>query len=277
MANTWYKSGDCWIKPLDNSLKEGHTAVPIETVTSSCFPAENSLKIKYMNDVYPDNLIKKERDTGTRKGSPLYRLRFNKNLLIKLKKDYSVINTVQVHKPNYDFQFKFNKNQMIYSLTFINNGLAKDDIKHLKKDIYAESTDPKAQQKLLKKYTVRNPVWQKNFKNKLKTIWGLKCPVTNVNDVSLLIAAHIKPFAKSNVIEAFDKYNGILLTPSIDKLFELGYVSFKDTGDIIVSKICSKDILQSLGIDRNIKISFKEQHTKYLQWHRENKFKNNEE
>ena len=88
-----------------------------------------------------------------------------------------------------------------------------------------------------------------------------------------MIGAHIKPFKKCNPSEAFDEFNGILLSPNIDLVFELGYVSFTDDGKILVSNEMNKVLLNKLGIDKRQRIKFKEQHTEYLDWHRrEHKF-----
>lgn len=49
----------------------------------------------------------------------------------------------------------------------------------------------------------------------------------------ILIAIHIKPFIKCNENEAYDVNNGILLSRNIDTLFDLGYITFNNSGEII--------------------------------------------
>src|SRR5690606_21491702 len=46
------------------------------------------------------------------------------------------------------------------------------------------------------------------------------CPITLVDDTNLLIASHIKPWRKSNNEDRINHKNGILLTPTYDKLFD---------------------------------------------------------
>ncbi|MEG1492310.1 MAG: HNH endonuclease signature motif containing protein, partial [Oscillospiraceae bacterium] len=46
------------------------------------------------------------------------------------------------------------------------------------------------------------------------------CPITMISDERLLIASHIKPWAASNDKEKIDPFNGYILSPLYDKLFD---------------------------------------------------------
>ena len=61
------------------------------------------------------------------------------------------------------------------------------------------------------------------------------CPFTLVNDERLLIASHIKPWAKSDDKEKIDPKNGFMFTPTYDKLFDRGFITFADDKSLIVS------------------------------------------
>lgn len=61
------------------------------------------------------------------------------------------------------------------------------------------------------------------------------CPFTLVNDERLLIASHIKPWAKSTDSEKTDPKNGFALTPTYDRLFDQGYITFQADGKVKVS------------------------------------------
>ena len=57
----------------------------------------------------------------------------------------------------------------------------------------------------------------------------------------VLIASHIKPFIESDENEVYDPNNGLLLSRTIDSLFDgrkgkPPYISFDDEGNIIFSK-----------------------------------------
>lgn len=85
----------------------------------------------------------------------------------------------------------------------------------------------------------------------------------------VLIASHIKPFIESNEIEAYDPNNGLLLSRTIDSLFDLKYISFTDEGKIIFSKRLSKDVVEfwkNYSLDEHI---LNEQRRKYLEYHRQ--------
>jgi len=67
-------------------------------------------------------------------------------------------------------------------------------------------------------------IGQGSFREKLVELW-YGCSVTNYQQTSLLIASHIKPWSQSDNKERLDPYNGFLLLPSLDKAFDLGFIS----------------------------------------------------
>ncbi len=77
------------------------------------------------------------------------------------------------------------------------------------------------------------------------------CPITLVSDDRLLIASHIKPWAKSNEFEKTDPYNGFMFTPTFDFLFDRGFISFTDDRKSILSPFLSKMTYSKLGISNN--------------------------
>ncbi len=48
---------------------------------------------------------------------------------------------------------------------------------------------------------------------------------------------------------AVKRENGLLLTPSIDHLFDRGLIGFEDNGKLIVSPVAHHPSLQRMGID----------------------------
>ena len=89
----------------------------------------------------------------------------------------------------------------------------------------------------------------------------------------MLIGAHIKPWSKSDDKEKIDVFNGLPLSPNADKIFELGLISFDETGRLIKSDKLLNDDLDKLNISLDIRLDFKDEHFKYLNYHRINKFK----
>jgi hypothetical protein len=43
--------------------------------------------------------------------------------------------------------------------------------------------------------------------------------------------------------------NGLLLTPSIDHLFDRGFISFEDTGELLLSDVAHKESVRRMGVE----------------------------
>ncbi|MCI6152936.1 MAG: HNH endonuclease [Fusobacterium perfoetens] len=100
-----------------------------------------------------------------------------------------------------------------------------------------------------------------------------KCKICGLSNIELLVASHIKPWSKSIDEEKLDCNNGFLLCPNHDALFDGGFISFDDEGNILISKRLTEEDLKLLHLDKNIKIDISEKNKKYLEYHREFVFK----
>jgi putative restriction endonuclease len=96
------------------------------------------------------------------------------------------------------------------------------------------------------------------------------CPITLISDDRLLIASHIKPWAVSNDFEKTDPKNGFMLTPTFDRLFDRGFLSFTNDKKTILSPFLSNMTYSKLGISDNKLISHlpTEGRENYLEFHR---------
>ena len=94
-----------------------------------------------------------------------------------------------------------------------------------------------------------------------------KCRITGASDIAFLIASHIKPWSKSDDTEKLDGKNGLLLSPHVDKLFDKGFISFSDDGEVLI-KNEAKDIFKSWNLKKSNVGSFNKQQQKYLAYHR---------
>ncbi len=120
---------------------------------------------------------------------------------------------------------------------------------------------------------IKARIGQGKFRESLINYWS-KCAVTGCQENKLLKASHIKPWSKSEVVERLSLYNGILLSPNLDVCFDSGFISFDDSGEIMVSNILNEKDMVALGIHNQMKLSVIEpEHCKYLRYHRENIFK----
>lgn len=93
-------------------------------------------------------------------------------------------------------------------------------------------------------------IGQSEFRRKL-LLSLKKCPVTNIDDERILTASHIKPWTMSNNQERLDIHNGFLFSPTIDRLFDRGMISFTDDKLLIVSPTFSGKNLDRLGLRPN--------------------------
>ncbi|NOT30267.1 MAG: HNH endonuclease [Planctomycetes bacterium] len=102
-----------------------------------------------------------------------------------------------------------------------------------------------------------------------------RCRVTGVERLEHLRASHIKPWRDSSNDERLTGGNGLLLTPSIDHLFDRGFLSFRGDGRLLVSPVAHAASLQKMGvpIDRDVDVGrFSEQQAGFLEYHRDEVF-----
>lgn len=110
------------------------------------------------------------------------------------------------------------------------------------------------------------------FKKRVMSIENA-CRITGVNREEHLRASHCKPWRDATNEERLDGENGLLLTPSIDHLFDRGFIAFDDNGHVIVSPVAHRESLTRMGInpERPPKVGgFSSGQRRYLQFHREN-------
>lgn len=74
------------------------------------------------------------------------------------------------------------------------------------------------------------------------------CRLTGITNRSLLIASHIRPWRLcKSANERLDGMNGLMLTPDADHLFDRGFITFADDGQVLVSRRVASDDLRRLG------------------------------
>ena len=89
---------------------------------------------------------------------------------------------------------------------------------------------------------------QGTFRNSVLAVEPL-CRVTGITAPYLLIASHIKPWrACSTADERLDGFNGLMLAPHADFLFDRGLISFDDNGHILFSSQLTEMEASKLGL-----------------------------
>lgn len=104
------------------------------------------------------------------------------------------------------------------------------------------------------------------------------CPFTMISDERLLIASHIKPWAASDDNEKIDPYNGYMLSPMFDKLFDRGYITFTENRHLILSEFISPYTWKQINIKNDTfykQLPMDEKRIEYLKFHHQSVFKGN--
>lgn len=101
------------------------------------------------------------------------------------------------------------------------------------------------------------------------------CRLTGVEDRDHLIASHIKPWRDSSNEERLHGFNGLMLTPTADHLFDKGFISFSDSGRLIYASRVNRDALSKMkvpeeGFDAG---QFNPKQLDFLSYHRDFIFK----
>ncbi len=114
----------------------------------------------------------------------------------------------------------------------------------VEQDIAGDLTVPETERQAI----ISARVGQGIFKERVSKI-ETHCRITGVDILVHLVASHCKPWRDSTNLERLDGENGLLLTPSIDHLFDRGFIGFENNGNLIISPVADRPSLQRMGID----------------------------
>ena len=98
------------------------------------------------------------------------------------------------------------------------------------------------------------------------------CRITGVTKPVHLVASDCKPWRDSSNEERLDGENGLLLTRSIDRLFDRGFIGFEDSGKLIISPVAHQPSLQRMGVETRQTVNvggFTEGQRKFLDFQRD--------
>ena len=121
---------------------------------------------------------------------------------------------------------------------------------------------------------VRARVGQGLFKERVSLI-ETKCRITGVENPVHLVASHCKPWRDSTNEERLDGENGLLLTPSIDHLFDRGFIGFENNGKLIISPVAHRPSLVRMGVETEQIVNvggFSSGQKQFLDFHRNSVF-----
>jgi hypothetical protein len=108
-----------------------------------------------------------------------------------------------------------------------------DDIAEIQSDQSLKETD--------RETLILARIGQGRFREKLVSLWQ-GCAVTGCRRIEVLRASHIKAWKHcASHTERLDAFNGLLLIPNLDALFDKALISFDVKGQIQISKRLSKE------------------------------------
>lgn len=148
----------------------------------------------------------------------------------------------------------------------------KSDIDELEKRLASE-TDSNKQTEI--ETLIKARQGQGRFRQKLLELYP-NCPLTGLDVRSLLIASHIKPWSKCNNKERLDPFNGLMLAPNIDALFDSGLITFDTDGTIKIHPTIDPENQKRLGISPDMKLEIRPKSKKYFEYHRNHVFQKEE-
>jgi putative restriction endonuclease len=137
--------------------------------------------------------------------------------------------------------------------------------RRLEEQVETDATVPETDREAI----IRARRGQGLFKQRVMRI-ETRCRITGVGNPNHLLASHCKPWRDSSNEERLNGENGLLLTPSIDHLFDRGFIGFEDSGDLIISPVAHRPSLQKMGVqtERAINVGpFSEGQRQFLEFH----------
>ena len=194
--------------------------------------------------------------------------------LSKVTKDYLTREELEEKKRYAEIiGFKERKYNQIEHFTNILGKLSDVFLDNNKTLYLSEDDMPSDIEELEKRDPYLHRLYKSNLKDESVQLFEKEICFLEKLDYPSLVASHIKPFKKSTPSEQYDKNNGLLLSRSMDALFDKGYITFNDDGTIILSDRLSSEVkehLEKYSLDQKI---LNDQRLEYLHYNRENVFK----
>src|SRR5579864_7303564 len=117
-------------------------------------------------------------------------------------------------------------------------------------------------------------VGQDVFRAGLLDYWDGHCAISGLAVAELLRASHIKPWAACDSdAERLSVFNGLLLAPNLDAVFDRGLITVME-GGVVVSPQLGEVDRRLLGLDVSLRVQrLEDAHQPFLRFHREHVFR----
>ncbi|MFA3362417.1 HNH endonuclease [Acinetobacter baumannii] len=188
---------------------------------------------------------------------PLY---FNSNM-----KDFDKQKNTGQNPEHFGLHFGFDTTAALE--TFLNK-FSHESIMRAKDSISLDESST-AQSPTEKEALIKVRIGQGAYRKALLDYWG-GCAVTGCAVEALLVSSHIKPWSVDKDAR-LDPFNGLLLSPTLDRAFDQRLISFNDDGSIILSPVLTETDMKLLHLDSTLRLrKVDPRHLPYLAWHRAN-------
>lgn len=104
-----------------------------------------------------------------------------------------------------------------------------------------------------KEAIIKSRVGQGIYREESIKLWG-SCCVTGFTKHNVLVASHIRPWKLSSNEERLNPYNSLLLVPTLDKLFDRGYLTFDTRGKVLLSDKVSRNDWLRVHVDKDVSL-----------------------
>jgi hypothetical protein len=117
-------------------------------------------------------------------------------------------------------------------------------------------------------------VGQDVFRAGLLDYWDGHCAISGLAVAELLRASHIKPWAACDSdAERLSVFNGLLLAPNLDAVFDRGLITVME-GGVVVSPQLGEVDRRLLGLDVRLRVQrLEDAHQPVVRFHREHVFR----
>jgi len=181
-------------------------------------------------------------------------------------------NVSRVIEKSFQIQTFENEGELISNITAVLQAYTEFvSIKELDKQVSEDLDKIKGTNKI---QLINARLGQGKFRRSLFKVWNSKCCLTNCSQKELLRASHIKPWrACESDAERLSNMNGLLLTPNIDVVFDQGFITFDELGNMLVSKELDEKTIKAIKLPLNSSIDLTETQQMFMEYHRNNVFK----
>lgn len=113
-------------------------------------------------------------------------------------------------------------------------------------------------------------IGQGGYRLRMLRVWDGRCAVSGLGIPEALIASHAMAWRESDNHQRLDEYNGLLLSATVDRLFDQGLISFSDSGQLLLKPGLSIEELRMCGLSSESRLRFVPARCRpYLRLHRQ--------